>query len=328
MNRKITGLMSVCIGMAFWAVPMMGQKRAEAVVKGEIREVKVLEKTSAKALDVQLRAAAQPWPDSTITYDAADRMTSKTVYTYDGAGNEILYEYFAREDNAWVASVKGIHEYDAAGNLTLHEAYDWKNNAWVGFYKHTSTFDNRGEAITTAHYDWNNGQWVVSVTYYYEKKTVNPKVHVYRGEYPDGWTAIFISCFSRGYTCRAEEKYEYKSTYDAKGNLTLVETSGLGYEGNSPRSLYERYVIKYGNDNPVSVEEYSGNNDVRRRVTYKYDAGGNNTLFESYEWDGGKNTLTLRSQRVTAYDAAGREILSESYDDRQGTGQWVSGYKY
>jgi hypothetical protein len=359
MNRRFTKLMSVCIGMAFCAVPMAGQKRVEAAVKGEIREVRVLESASAKAPEMQLRTAAQPWPDSTITYDAADRTTGKTVYTYDAggnqtlresykwegnkwviankyvstyddAGNETLYEGFEWENDAWVGSFKYVYAYDAAGHETFYEYYNrWENNAWVGSYKHAYTYDNRGEEISSVEYKWENNQWAVLRTFYYEKKTVNPKVYVYHAEYPDGFTVIWISDPYYGFNLdmgvEDKYKYEYKSTYDANGNLTLVETSGLT---DGHRNIWSRYIIKYENNNPVSIEQYDSNNNIERRATYKYDARGNITLFEYYDWDYDKNALTLRSKRVNAYDAAGRTVLTESYDDSQGTGQWVSGYKY
>jgi hypothetical protein len=71
MNRKITGLVSMCIGMAFCAVPVMGQEKAMMESSRSER---------APMQDVQLRAEGKQ-KDSTVYFSPTGEKMNKFVYS-------------------------------------------------------------------------------------------------------------------------------------------------------------------------------------------------------------------------------------------------------
>jgi hypothetical protein len=125
---------------------------------------------------------------------------------------------------------------------------------------------------------------------------------------------------------------EYKATYDSNDNPTLVETTVLQ---DGKRVPDERYVIKYSNNNPVSIEvyEYNGNDvgEIFYKVVNTYDTGGNRTRSESYvrKWDPGSGEYKLvNSDRLVAtYDANGNQLFYESYSWDTSSGGWIGSSK-
>jgi hypothetical protein len=154
-KRKETVLASILVSLSFISLPLMGQ----TVTRNEARAVKPFEETRPgksaihepgewpESGKLQLRATARPWPDSTVTFTAAGERQSKSVYTYDDAGNQILSEGYRWEGGVWINSSKAVYTYDAAGNETLYEVYIWENNQWKGSQKFTYAYDNRGVNI-------------------------------------------------------------------------------------------------------------------------------------------------------------------------------------
>jgi hypothetical protein len=314
---------------------------------------------------LQLRAAARPWPDSMVTFTAGGERQRKYIYTYNASGNETLYEYYRWEGGAWVNSYKGVytydaagHEtlsefyswvggtwvnsskivyaYDAAGHETLNEYYTWENSQWKGDSKYTFAYDSRGVMILQEEYNWMNNTWVKSNEYHYDRKSVNSRVYVYvMGVYnEDGsklGTRLFVegSGLNWGLLLREEEKMEYQATYDANDNLTRVETTVLR---DGKRVPYERYVLQYSSSNPVSIEVYGyGVNDVNSQAWLKaantYDARGNRTLSESYQYQGSAVGWTGQNRQVSTYDANGKELSSEFYYWNTSSGNWIGSNK-
>jgi hypothetical protein len=287
---------------------------------------------------LQLRADARPWPDSTVTYTAAGERISKTVYTYDAAGRHTLSEGYRWEGGAWVNSSKNVFAYDAAGRHTLYEYYRWENNRWTGSSKHVYAYDDRGVEILYEYYQWTNNQWRKSNEEHYDRKTVDSKVYirvnVSYSEDGSRSTGLLVSGSGLSWTFTVPEKseMEYKATYDSDDNLTLVETTVL-LDGK--RVPNDRYVIKYSNNNPVSIELYRYNGNDVGEIFYKavntYDAGGNRTLSEVYKrnWDPGSGEYKLvnLTRSVATYDADGNELSSEYYSWNTSSGGWIGGSK-
>jgi hypothetical protein len=127
---------------------------------------------------------------------------------------------------------------------------------------------------------------------------------------------------------------EYHATSDANDNLTRVETTALR---DGKREPYQRYVLKYSNNNPVSIEVYDYDYDgsITNQAYYKasqtYDARGNLTLSESYksEWISESESKWIGLNRqVSTYDANGNRLSFEEYIWDTSTGSWVGSYKY
>jgi hypothetical protein len=343
-KKKVTVLASILMCLPFLSLPLMGQ----TITGNEVRAVKPIEKTRLEKSAIresgewpesgklQLRAAARPWPDSTVTFTSAGERDFKNVYTYDASGNQTLSEGFSWEGGAWINSYKAIYAYDAAGHETLYEYYNWENSQWEGIYKYTNTYDSRGVCILEVQYEWTNNTWVKSSEEHYDLKTVNSRVYVhvserYNAEGPS-WTYLFISGsgLNWAYGTPEESKMEYKATYDANNNLTRVETTILS---DGKRVPFQRHILKYSNNNPVSIEVYNyDGNDIRSQATYKatntYDGRGNRTLSESYSWKGNPAEWTGLNRQIRMYDANGRELSFESYEWDTSSGGWKEYWKY
>jgi hypothetical protein len=376
-KKKVTVLASILISLPFLSLPLMGQTATRA----EVQAVKPIEETRPgkpaihepgdwqEAGKQQLRAAARPWPDSTVTFTSAGERQGKSVYTYDAAGNQTLSEYYRWEGGAWVNSYKYVYAYDAAGHETLYEGYRWEGGAWVnlsksvsaydaaghqtlyesytwensqwkGRSKETYAYDSRGVMILYEEYNWRNNTWAISSEYHYDRKAVNSKVYVgfctgYDTNGNNPFTAVYIE--GSGLTWAAimpeESKMEYKVTYDANDNLTLVETTVLR---DGKRVPYERHILKYSNNNPVSIEVYNYNgNDIgqiNKKATNTYDARGNRTLSESYHW-GWDSEFEFQkwigyNKYVNSYDANNRVLSYESYTWDTSSGGWKGSWKY
>jgi hypothetical protein len=320
---------------------------------------------------LQLRAAARPWPDSTVTFTSAGERQSKSVYTYDAAGNQTLYEYYRWEGGAWVNSSKTAYSYDAAGNRILYEGYSWESGTWVNSYKVVSTYDaaghetlneyytwensqwkgdskytfaydSRGVMILYENYNWRNNTWVKSNDEHFDRKTVSSKTYInlsvrYNADGRRQSTLLFVtgSGLEWATVIDEEEKMEYTATYDANNNLTRVETTILE---DGKRVPFERKVLKYSNNNPVSIEEYyyyadgTINSQARSKATNTYDARGNRTLSESYHlgWDSdsGENKWIGYNKYVSSYDTNGKELSNESYDWDKSSDSWIGSRKY
>jgi hypothetical protein len=376
MKRNFTRLASIWVGLPFVCAPLLTGQTVRVEKAQSVEQVKEIRQRRSelpetreqrRLQDVQLRAASIPWPDSTVTYTVAGERQSKSVYTYDAAGNQTLsesfkwegnkwvntskyaytydaagnrtlYEYFNWDGNKWVNSSKFVYAYDAAGNQTLYEYYRWENNQWTGLSKYTYAYNSRGVETLSVNYGWTNNQWEKVRENHFDRKAANAKVYVYTSVFyfhDESWgqwpKAIFVSdpygtintaaVFSEGL------KLEYKATYDANDNLTLIETSYL-WEGQRVPDM--KYIIKYENNNPVSLEEYDmsdNNNRLNRKGSYTYDARGNITLYESYEWDYEKKQMVGVYKIVRTYDANGKELSYEFYEGVTASGSWIGYYK-
>jgi hypothetical protein len=377
-KKKVTVLASILISLSFLSLPLTGQTAART----EVRAVKPIEETRPgkpaihepgkwpESGKLQLRAAARPWPDSTVTftsagerqsksiytYDASGNQTlsegyrwengawvnsSKTAYSYDAAGNRILYEGYSWESGTWINSSKSVATYDAAGHQTLYESYRWENNQWTGSYKNTNIYDSRGEVILYGQYNWTNNTWVKYREEYYDRKTTESKTYIdvsvfYNDDGSRHGTALFVTGSGLNWAVVMMEEYisdmEYQATYDANGNLIRVETTGLSRSAGK-RVPFERYVLKYSNNNPVSIEVYGYyENDISSQATYKatntYDAWGNRTLSESYSWEGNPAEWIGLNRQINTYDANGRELSYEYYDWDASSGGWKGNNKH
>ncbi|MDR1103063.1 MAG: DUF3836 domain-containing protein [Tannerella sp.] len=363
---------SLLIGLSFMCLTLTGQ----TAVRNEAQAVRPFEETRPGKAElrepgerpasgnVQLRADARAWPDSTVTfsaagerqgkavdtYDAAGNQTlyeyytwegdawinsSKAVYAYDDAGHQTLYEYYSWEDGTWVNSSKTAYTYDADGHQTSYESYRWENDQWTGNSKSTYAYDSKGVQILWGQYNWVNNTWVKSREEHYDRKTADSKVYidvsVYYNEDGSRWgNALFVTGSGLNWTWikREEQKMEYKATYDTNGNLTRVETTALE---NGKRVPLERYVLKYSNNNPVSIEVYRYNGNDIGQMTYKatntYDAEGNLTLSEAYSWEGDPAKWVGLNRQVSTYDANGKELSSEYYNWDTSAGGWIGSSK-
>jgi hypothetical protein len=261
---------------------------------------------------------------------------SKYIYAYDGARQRTLFERYKWESDKWVTDYKYVYAYDDAGNQILYERYSGENNVWVELSKYTYAYDSKGLLISTEDYIWENNRWEITwkATYRNEGTTVEQnKVFVIHytnksDKYNSTQLGVGINIPSYGSfiirTHSEVEQIEYNPTYDASGNLTQLDVSGLR---NGSRGLLYWYVIGYESNSPVSVEAYF-NNELYSKIVRQYDAIGRITLQEVYRWNFEENRIATNSKRAVAYDATGREILDEYYTGDESGNGWVGTSKY
>jgi hypothetical protein len=330
---------------------------------------------------LQLRAAAvRTWPDSTETFTAAGKRQSKTVYTYDAAGNRKLEESYSWDGyrwvnsskavyaynaagnrtleeyyiwnggwNWWVNSYKYVYAYDAAGNRTLEESYSWDGYRWTGSVKYTYAYDRKGVLTLWEQYKWKDNQWVKEHEQHYTRKNFNSKVYVNLNVFYDedgnrqGY-ALFVQGSGLSWAVRMpeESRMEYQTVFDAHDNLIRVETTVLS---DGKRVPFQRYMLKYSNNHPVSVDVYDyDGKDIKEmyyKATNKYDAEGNLTLSESYRkgWIYAQNrymrnytqkeSIWVRlNKQVGTYDANGNTLSSEYYSWDTSSAGWIGNWKY
>jgi hypothetical protein len=377
-KKKVTVLASILVSLPFVSLPLMGQTAARV----EVQAVKSIEETRPEKPAAhepgewqevgkqQLRAAARPWPDSTVTFTSAGERQSKSVYTYDASGNRISGEGFRWEGGMWVNSSKyvctydasgnailyedyrweggirvnsskRVYAYDAAGHQTLYEYYTWENSQWKGNFKETYAYDSRGVNVLWEQYNWTNNIWVKSSEDHYDRKTADSKTYInvsvrYNEDGSKRGTLLFVTGSGLSWAMSMIEEFisdmEYQATYDANGNLIRVETTGLSRSAGK-RVPFERYVLKYSNNNPVSIEVYGYNgNDLSSQATWKatntYDVRGNRTLSESYSWEGNPAEWVGLNKQIRAYDANNRELSYEDYTWDTSSGGWKGSWKY
>jgi hypothetical protein len=334
-KRKISRLAGRMVCLPFLCLPLMGQTTA-----GHDRP---MEKTWTGKAEVrkhgelQLRAAARAWPDSVITFTTTGERMEKYSYACDAAGNLTLSEYCEWMANMWINRTKDVYAYDAAGREILHESYHGEeNNRWRGSFKTVHTYDSRGICILQEHYGWPDNTWVKSSEEHYDRKTVDAKVFVnisvsYNedGSRRDNSISIVNSGLNLGSSTGEEQKMEYNATYDANGNLTLVETTILA---DGKRVPHERYVLEYSGNNPVSTEMYgyngTGTGQMQGKATQTYDANGNLTLSESYAWNRYLARWDGVHKNIYTCDAAGNPLSYQSYDWYDSSADWVESWKY
>jgi hypothetical protein len=372
-KKKVTVLTSILASLSFICLPLMGQTVTGNEVRavksvGETRPGRVEFRESGEWLEagkLQLRAAARPWPDSTVTFTALGERQRKTVYTYDAAGRQTLSESYSWTGSTWVNSSKSVYAYDAAGNRTLSEGYSWaggtwvnsykyvyaydaaghqtlyeyytgENNQWKGNAKETNAYDSRGVNVLKVNYSWTNNAWIKSSESSYDRKTADSKTYInvmvfYNADGSMQSTALFVegSGLNAAPARWEEQKMEYQATYDASDRLTLVETTVLR---DGKRVPSDRYVLQYSSSNPVSIEVYGYNvNDFHSEAWLKaantYDTRGNLTLSESYQYEGSAVGWTGLNRWVRTYDASGRVLSYESYIWNTSSGGWIGSWK-
>jgi hypothetical protein len=176
---------------------------------------------------------------------------------------------------------------------------------------------------------------------HYDLKTADSKTYInlsvrYDAEGNRQSTLLFVigSGLDWATIINEEVKMEYTATYDANNNLTRVETTILE---DGKRVPHERKVLKYSNNNPVSIEEFyyfidgTINSQASSKATNTYDAKGNRTLSESYHWgwdaDSGGNKWIGYDKNVRSYDANGNILSFEAYTWDTSSGGWKESNK-
>jgi hypothetical protein len=236
MNRKITGLMSVCIGMAFCAVPMMGQERVVMEAAG-VREY-------VQPQVVQLRAGEnKPMEitDSVIVYDASgerleqrypssnENLVSNSI-VFNKEKNDLLIPMMGPDYYWWdFDSSEPVNaRYNEKGQLILMEVgtvYDLYNAYSRTFH---FTYNERGQAVSVLLYNYN---WKIQQhDYYYNANGDMILFENYWWRYEDNTNHTGI------YKYIGNNDYHVVARFDSQGRKTRQEY----YMGNA---MYQRYLL-------------------------------------------------------------------------------------
>ena len=309
---------------------------------------------------VYTNARIQTWYDNTkrtleILYTAYDGTNwsagTKTVWDYDGSGNQTLYEYYSSlSGGQWIGSAKEVTEY-ASGNQTLHATYTWANGDWVGSTKEVWTYGANGITLHEYYSSYSNNAWIGSakeVTEYTSGKKTGYTTYTWGNgdwvgatkevwEYTSGKETLheYYPSYSNGaWVGQSKEVTEYTSgqktlyvTYTWGDGDWLNATKEVWAYASNKETLHE-YYPSYSNGAWVGqnkeVTEYTSGQKTLY-VTYTWANGdwvgvtkevwgytsGKQTLYETYAPAGNDWTITTRDKQ--GYDAAGNINLVETY---------------
>ncbi|GHV47810.1 hypothetical protein FACS1894181_02050 [Bacteroidia bacterium] len=284
MNKNITRWSGLMIAACMVTTSLPAQKLETAITKTFAQEWRKDIPGS-----VQLRAATNWQPDSTVTYTAAGEKSSKQVYTYDADGKRRT-QAFEWENNQWVGvnsyfiisfpsrdvsvsySESGLswpHPYQEGGmwfGFTSSEAWD----TWD--YKAIPTRDSKGN-LTKVEF------------HFYEK--ANPSNSYMAYSYTISYNGKNQPVLIQGYN-RSDLFYKVTYQWDSNGNITLYESSELNTDTN-------KWVTTETctSNNGVSIsEQYNSWSGERKKTIAKNDSMGNTAIQQFYTWTAGKWYMT------------------------------------
>jgi hypothetical protein len=110
---------------------------------------------------------------ASCTYDANDRITSRTIfsnsgiwnnfskedYTYDANGNMTSSLRYIWNGIGWDNSMKMTWAYNSANNLISRAEYYGSGSAWTGSYQYLSTYNSAQDKTQELHQIWQNNAW-------------------------------------------------------------------------------------------------------------------------------------------------------------------------
>lgn len=267
------------------------------------------------------------------TYDANDRITSRTgmkwdansakhindytyAYTYDGQGNLVneLQKKWDKNTQAWVNYRHYFYGYDANNNKNLSYYQQWNVNTQVWentYYKYEMVYNNKNllQKSTSFSWDANTKAWANSSedTYTYNSDDLVLQV---AGITWDDKALAWVNSY--------KYYYEYTNKLPTKYTLEM-------WDGNSNQWMnYDKYTYSYSNN--LLSEEIIENWDVNKtswvntqKTTYTYSPSQKRTvelgkLWEissqnwvnntkiTYSYDGNDSMLTEMRQSADAND--------------------------
>ena len=174
----------------------------------------------------------------------------KHVYVLDQKGNRA--EYKIVQPNGSAADERYVYKYDANGNKVTEELYH--KTSLIS--RNENSYDNQGRLI--------------SQTSYNPDGSVSARIRVSFG--PDGKPLERIRHDGDLLT------YRVRYTYDKKGRLVEVETTGSYVETDSNPEGYVSGKVVYiykGKDQPKEMLIHLPEGSLRERVVFSHDSRGN-----------------------------------------------------
>ena len=174
----------------------------------------------------------------------------KHVYVLDQKGNRAEYKMIQPGGSA--ADERYVYKYDENGNKIAEELYHKASLV----SRNENSYDNQGRLI--------------SQTIYNPDDSVSARIGVSFG--PDGKP---LERFRHDGDLRT---YRVRYTYDTKGRLAEVETTGSYVESdfNSENYVTGKVVYVYkGKDQPKEMMIHNQDGSLRERLVFSYDSRGN-----------------------------------------------------
>jgi hypothetical protein len=278
------------------------------------------------------------------------KVLTRTTFSYDGQGDgtQVVFE---SDQNGLFTRSTDTFTFDVNGNIT-HADHHWEDGISKADSWTDTTFDDNGNSSLSIDTSDNNGdgtidsrgttQWTFNLDGYLTE--VRIEFDDNNDGTIDSWRTRAFSYDTNGNrtltvsVADGVADYREETSYDAKGNMTLMvyDSNGDGildkrivYTLNATSQLTlaeevsnldgtidKRTTYTYGNNGRVTLADEDSNNDgsVDIRTTYAYDAQGHRTRKERDD----KADGYIDQREIYTYDANGYPTLTEL--DRNGDG--------
>lgn len=201
---------------------------------------------------------------------------------------------------------KYVYQYNAVGKVTEELGYSWNDPNWTPISRYLYEYDENGNLLSYSYYMLNGSEWQLYWKDVYTYDSSNNRTSLSYNYYDaegEMTSQSYYEYNSKGY----QTKYEYKELRN--GVLTLVEQGQYVYNSENKRTHSERQLL-----------DENGEWYYTFYYDYGYDSQGNQTLYETYNWDADKKELYLEEGYYYEYDDNGYQTY---YENKQWNG---SGY--
>jgi hypothetical protein len=292
MNKKFTKLISVCIGIAFCAVPMIGQTIMSAVE---------ISKENGDLTSVELRAG-ENMLDSIVTYTASGEKIRKKDYVninpeYEDMRGRIYTRYIWKNnawvfDEVWANTTVALGYFEEYGTFQVPMLSDHGRHFSVPTGMQT-TYDTNGKPITVSndneiyHIIYNENSKPVSITWRHLTIDISYEANY---DYDESGNAIFFADYFFGLNWSNTTCNKMTAKYDSKGKQTYEDLFYSNVLGSNPVWILESYDVFY----------YSDDNTANEAVTAPTPT--------AYTYNGVIYLQSPRSEQVIIYSLTGAKV--------------------
>ena len=272
--------------------------------------------SASAALETYVYDSRANLVQETFADSAMAQPTHRSLYTYNAQNRNTEELYQQMRGGTWADASRFVTTYDVQGNPTQELDQEWQNGAWatVHGYQYLNTYSNNvlTEQITKnwangvfvnqdrAVYTVVNGQWTELVQQSWQAGVWENETRFINILWFD-WAALKPASYREQEWQGGSwgDDLRYTNTYSPNGTVVQVAEELLG-AGWALAGRVTDTFDNYSNYLGVRFEEWSGTawvlnyeerdllaytatNDVRRRVSQRFDSSGSSTGFENQE---------------------------------------------
>ncbi len=246
-----------------------------------------------------------------LTESSKDKWAStKTVYTYDAAGNELTY----RHEYDGVLSSSGEYTYDADGNKLTHTD---TGSEYTLAVSEQYVYDTAGNLLQSITY---RGDEKLQEEYTYDADGNKLTQTSYKGDGIISEKCMYcydaagneLSCTKYDADDKISNKWEY--TYDENGKVRTENFYSSLFSEELRLAIREEYTYDEAGNTLLHIyTHYRDNGETKVEETvYTYDEHGNMLSVDGYDYDGRREI----KKYSYVYDEYGNILEKTTYDGR------------